>query len=215
MVAFAAGGRGQGLAQPLAPYDPVPRVGAAILDGFQEQVSRPPASFLPRGSRHSDSRCPAQARGERPSGVGGGSFAFFHFFRRWLAASAQHLGLVACAAGGRGQGLAQPLTPYDPKPRVGAAILDGSQEQVSRPPFLLSAARQRAFGLPLPRASAGRASVRRRRWELCFFPFFSSLAGGFCPASGRGRLRGGRQGAGACAAPCPLQPRTPRWCSHS
>ena len=70
VVACAAGGRGQGLAQPLAPYDPVPRVGAAILDGSQEQVSRSPASFLPRGSGHSDSRCPAQARDERPSGVG-------------------------------------------------------------------------------------------------------------------------------------------------
>ena len=32
-------------------------------------------------------------------------------------------------------------------------------------PFLLSAARQRAFGLPLSRASAGRASVRRRRFR--------------------------------------------------
>ena len=70
MVAFAAGGRGQGLAQPLAPYDPQTRVGAAILDDFQEQVSRPPVSFLPRGSGHSDSRCPALARDERPSGVG-------------------------------------------------------------------------------------------------------------------------------------------------
>ena len=45
-------------------------------------------------------------------------------FRRWLVASARHPGVVACAAGGRGQGLAQPLAPYDPKPRVGAAILD-------------------------------------------------------------------------------------------
>ena len=32
-------------------------------------------------------------------------------------------------------------------------------------PFLLSAARQRAFGLPLPRSSAGRASVRRRSFR--------------------------------------------------
>ena len=70
VVACAAGGRGQGLAQPLAPYDPVPRVGAAILDGSQESVSRPPSSSLPRGSGRSDSRCPAQARDERPSGVG-------------------------------------------------------------------------------------------------------------------------------------------------
>ena len=43
---------------------------------------------------------------------------------------------------------------------------------------------------------------------------FLPMACGCCPASGRGSLRGWRQGAGACAAPCPLQPRTPRWGSH-
>ena len=41
-----------------------------------------------------------------------------------LAAFAQHPGMVAFAAGGRGQGFAQPLAPYDPVPRVGAVILD-------------------------------------------------------------------------------------------
>ena len=41
--------------------------------------------------------------------------------------------------------------------------------------------------------------------------FYLPLVCGFCPASGLGSLRGWRQGAGACAAPCPLRPLTPRW----
>ena len=52
--------------------------------------------------------------------------------------------------------------------------------------------------------------VASRRYPHFFF-FFSPLTGGCCPASGLGRLRGERQGAGACAAPCPLRPPTPRW----
>ena len=65
-----ARGRGQGLAQPLAPYNPVPRVGAALLDGQQDYTGYPPLSSLPRGSGRSASRCPAPTRDERPSGVG-------------------------------------------------------------------------------------------------------------------------------------------------
>ncbi len=65
-----AGGRGQGLAQPLAPYNPVPRVWAALLDGQHGYAGRPLVSSLPRGSGRSSSRCPALTRDERPSGVG-------------------------------------------------------------------------------------------------------------------------------------------------
>ncbi len=39
---------GKGLAQPIAPYAPQPRVRAAIRDVFQELLSRPPTSSLPR-----------------------------------------------------------------------------------------------------------------------------------------------------------------------
>ena len=65
-----AGGRGQGLAQPLAPYDPLPRVGVTIPDGQPGYASCTLASSLPRGSGRSASRCPAPTRDERPSGVG-------------------------------------------------------------------------------------------------------------------------------------------------
>ena len=43
------GGRGQGLAQPLVPYNPLPRVGTALLVGLHDCTGRPPASSLPRG----------------------------------------------------------------------------------------------------------------------------------------------------------------------
>ena len=49
-----------------------------------------------------------------------GAFSFF----RWLAAAARHPGMVASRRGAGDKGLAQPLTPYDPQPRVGAAIRD-------------------------------------------------------------------------------------------
>ena len=75
------------------------------------------------------------------------------------------LGRGRLPAGGRGQGLAQPLAPYDPQPRVGAATSDGQHGNARRTIGLLSAARQRAFGLPLSRARAGRASVRRRSFR--------------------------------------------------
>ena len=65
-----AGGRGQGLTPPLAPYDPLPRVGVTIPDGQPGYASCTLASSLPRGSGRSASRCPAPTRDERPSGVG-------------------------------------------------------------------------------------------------------------------------------------------------
>ena len=58
-----------------------------------------------------------------------------------------------------------PLAPYDPQPRVGAAISNGQHGYARRTLGLLPAARQRAFGLPLSRAQAGRASVRRRSFR--------------------------------------------------
>ena len=70
VVACAASGRGQGLAQPLAPYDPQPRVGAAIPDEQHDYAGNALCPSLPRGSGRSDSRCPAPTRDERPSGVG-------------------------------------------------------------------------------------------------------------------------------------------------
>ena len=95
-----------------------------------------------------------------------GWLSFFPFLSgRWLAASARRPGVVACAAGGRGQGLAQPLAPYDPVPRVRAALPDGQHGYAKLSPHLLPAARQRAIGLPLSRAHAGRASVRRRSFR--------------------------------------------------
>ena len=96
-------------------------------------------------------------------GIGGWDF----FGLTLMADVARHPGVVACAASGRGQGLAQPLAPYDPQPRVGAAIPDGQHGYARRTVGLLSAARQRAFGLPLSRAHAGRASVRRRSFRPC------------------------------------------------
>ena len=162
LVAYAAGGRGQGLAQPLAPYDPVPRVGAALLDALSACGERPPSSSLPRGSGLSDSRCPAQARDEHTSGVGGGSF-LFSFFPCWPTASARHLGLVAYAAGGRGQGLAQPLAPYDPVPRVRAAILDALSAGGEGPP---SSSLPRGSGLSDSRCPALRGTSVRPASEL-------------------------------------------------
>ena len=81
-----------------------------------------------------------------------------------MADVARHPGVVACAASGRGQGLAQPLAPYDPQPRVGAAIPDGQHDYASNALCPLSAARQRAFGLPLSRARAGRAFPLLTAW---------------------------------------------------
>ena len=43
------GGRGQGLAQPLVPYTPLPRGGTALLAGLHDCTGRPPVSSLPRG----------------------------------------------------------------------------------------------------------------------------------------------------------------------
>ena len=95
-----------------------------------------------------------------------GWLSFFPFLSgRWLAASARRPGVVACAAGGRGQGLAQPLAPYNPVPRVRAALPDGQHGYAKLSPHLLPAARQRAIGLPLSRVHAGRASVRRRSFR--------------------------------------------------
>ena len=62
--------------------------------------------------------------GESPDRMMEGKCLVSFLFRRLLAAFARHPGMVACAAGGRGQGLAQPLAPYNPVPRVGAVILD-------------------------------------------------------------------------------------------
>ena len=95
-----------------------------------------------------------------------GWLSFFPFLSgRWLAASARRPGVVACTAGGRGQGLAQPLAPYNPVPRVRAALPDGQHGYAKLSPHLLPAARQRAIGLPLSRVHAGRASVRRRSFR--------------------------------------------------
>ena len=66
------------------------------------------------------------------------------------------------AAGGRG--LRSPLPPTTPNPALRLPSLTIFRD-TSAVPCLLSAARQRAFGLPLPRASAGRASVRRRSFR--------------------------------------------------
>ena len=132
------------------------------------------------------------------SGVGG--WAYF-LVLRWLADGARHPGVVACAASGRGQGLAQPLAPYDPQPRVGAAIPDGQHDYAGNALCPLPAAWQRAFGLPLSRAHAGRASDRRRsfrpfrggdllralprlRWETSRSPFFP-IRGQPSPHAGR------------------------------
>ena len=60
-----------------------------------------------------------------------------------------------------------PLAPYDPQPRVGAIIPEGQHGYARRTIGFLPAARQRAFGLPLSRARAGRASVRRRSFRPC------------------------------------------------
>ena len=95
-----------------------------------------------------------------------GWLSFFPFLSgRWLAASARRPGVVACTAGGRGQGLAQPLAPYNPVPRVRAALPDGQHGYAKLSPHLLPAARQRTIGLPLSRVHAGRASVRRRSFR--------------------------------------------------
>ena len=70
VVACAAGGRGQGLAQPLAPTTPYPALGQPSLTDSTGTQSYPPISSLPRGSGQSAFRCPASTRDERPSGVG-------------------------------------------------------------------------------------------------------------------------------------------------
>ena len=64
----AAGGRG--LRSPLPPTTPNPALGQPSLTGSMITQAMPFAPSLPRGSGRSDSRCPAPARDERPSGVG-------------------------------------------------------------------------------------------------------------------------------------------------
>ena len=119
----------------------------------------------------------------------------------WLTDVARHPGLVACAASGRGQGLAQPLAPYDPQPRVGAAIPDGQHDYAGNALCPLPAARQRAFGLPLPRAHAGRASVRRRSFRPCgaaissapCHAYTSKAVASFLPTNGMSSLNAERK----------------------
>ena len=60
-----------------------------------------------------------------------------------------------------------PLPPTTPYPALGAVIPDGQPGYARRTIGLLPAARQRAFGLPLSREDAGRASVRRRSFRPC------------------------------------------------
>ena len=60
----------KGLAQPLTPYDPQPRVGAAIRDGLSICSGSSSTSSLPRGIGHRPPAVPRFARDERPGGVG-------------------------------------------------------------------------------------------------------------------------------------------------
>ena len=63
-----AGGRG--LRSPSPPTTPNPALGLPSLTDNADTRGVPLASFLPRGSGRSASRCPALTRDERPSGVG-------------------------------------------------------------------------------------------------------------------------------------------------
>ena len=87
---------------------------------------------------------------------GRGRFPFFLF--RWIAASARHPGVVACAAGGRGQGLAQPLAPYNPVPRVWAAIRDEHPraQAIPPPPLCHATAGARTPAVPRRRGTSVR-----------------------------------------------------------
>ena len=91
----------------------------------------------------------------------------FLLFSRWIADTARHPGWVASRRGAGGRGLRRPLPPTTPYPALGAAIPDGQPGYARRTVVLLPAARQRAFVLPLSRAHAGRASVRRRSFRPC------------------------------------------------
>ena len=163
LVAYAAGGRGQGLAQPLAPYDPVPRVRAAILDALSAGGEGPPSSSLPRGSGLSDSRCPAlRGTSVRPaSEVGAFFFLFFRAGRR-LQPGIRAWSPTRRAAGGRG--LRSPSPPTTPYPALGQPSLTRYPlaGRVPLPPLCRAAVGYRTPAVPL---CAGRASVRRRSFR--------------------------------------------------
>ena len=91
-----------------------------------------------------------------------GPFSFF----LWLAAAARHPGMVASRRGAGGKGLAPPLPPYDPQPRVGAAIRDRLSICSGSPPAS-SLPRGRGHRPPAVPLNAGRASGRRRSFRPC------------------------------------------------
>ena len=70
VVASRRGAGGRGLRSPLPPTTPNPALGLPSLTDTTDTQGVPLASYLPRGSGRSASRCPAPTRDERPSGVG-------------------------------------------------------------------------------------------------------------------------------------------------
>ena len=92
---------GKGLTQALPPYAPQPCVGAATRDGRSSCSGSPLSASLPRGIGRPFCRiyvCKAVV--SLMPHVSRTAFSYCSFFR-WLAASARHPGVVACAAGDR------------------------------------------------------------------------------------------------------------------
>ena len=91
----------RGLRSPLPPTTPQPRVGEATRDGRSICSGSPLSAFLPRGRGRPFCRIyHCKAVESLIPHVSRTAFSYCSFFR-WLAASARHPGVVACAAGDR------------------------------------------------------------------------------------------------------------------
>ena len=154
--------------------------------------STPPTPPCPCGvGRHCRMSYPLSAARRRGQvGAGLGDFSLLFFVAGWrLQPGAWAWSPARRAAGGeRGGPLYTPYNPLHPLVRVAKGVTV-------------------ACRIPCPPLAAGGRSAQG--WGI--FPFyFSSLAGGFSPAHGLGRLRGGRQGVrGAGPSTPPTTPYTP------
>ena len=80
-----------------------------------------------------------------------------------VVASARHPSWVACAAGGRGQGLASPLPPTTPIPVLGQPSLAGIRRAAA---LLCSSLCRASEGIALPLSRAGLGTSVRAASEL-------------------------------------------------
>ena len=175
-VASRRGAGGRGLRRPLPPTTPYPALGAAILDGQQggrrsyhwpppcraAAGVRPPAVPRGRGTsvRPASELPPLSGRRSPPRPAALTSTSGI------AVPASQALRHPLMRGGRNGFPLLSQCTVPERRWTSGRTVrvVGGSPCRMTCP---LPAARQRAFGLPLSREDAGRASVRRRSFRPC------------------------------------------------